>query len=196
MNITIHDPVLWRDMQIDSDVPPYSKSPNGTHFKDPEDAKHSTMLVPCIPPHGFHPWTGAPEEEPEETLRCWCHERASISQRCCLQSRLSICESWVSPPARPYIEDSPKYSVLHTAIPDGPSRGDRSAVAVSGPAYNAAYRSGSSTHRNALTTVRSYKDRRCKVGSEVPESLPGTISSGMQRHESTRRLGPWDMYSS
>lgn len=36
--------------QIDSDVPPYSKSPNGTHFKDPEDAKHSTMLVPCIPP--------------------------------------------------------------------------------------------------------------------------------------------------
>ncbi len=32
--------------QIDSDGPPYSKSPNGTHFQDPEDAKHRTMLVP------------------------------------------------------------------------------------------------------------------------------------------------------
>jgi len=81
--------------------PALRKSPNGTHSKGPEELniglclfrvsrlvsdgalELALLMSGCFPPR-----TGAHEEEPEETLRCKCHEQASISQRCRLQSGL------------------------------------------------------------------------------------------------------------
>ncbi len=94
-------------------------------FPDSRLVSDGALELALLMSRWFPPWTGAHEEDPEETLCCWDHEQASISQRCRLQSS----QAGLLLRRRPYItqkqlaEDSPKYPVSRAPYSDtdGPS---------------------------------------------------------------------------